>query len=76
MSQTVTKLHFTRAQPRWQDRLVQAWHRIDAALQAASTRRHLAELDDRALSDIGISRAQAQFTVEQPVWHLVPGNQR
>ena len=76
MSQTVSKLHFTQAQPRWQDRLVQAWHQIGAAFQAAATRRQLAQLDDRALSDIGISRAQAQFTVEQPVWHLVPGNQR
>ena len=30
------------------------------------------DLDDRGLSDIGISRAQAQFQAEQPIWELVP----
>ncbi len=38
----------------------------------AVTRRALAALDDRALSDIGISRAQAQFQSERAVWELVP----
>ena len=38
----------------------------------AATRRALASLDDRALSDIGISRAQAQFESERAGWELVP----
>lgn len=33
------------------------------------TRRHLAELDDRMLQDLGISRAQAQFEANRPIWH-------
>jgi uncharacterized protein YjiS (DUF1127 family) len=33
------------------------------------TRRQLAELDDRMLQDLGISRAQAQFEANRPIWH-------
>ncbi|WP_158745459.1 DUF1127 domain-containing protein [Acidisphaera sp. L21] len=76
MSQTVTKLRIVPAQPRWQDRLVAVWHRIGAAWQDAATRRQLAELGDRELSDIGVSRAQANFMNERPVWELFPGNHR
>ncbi len=41
--------------------MTQAW-------QQHRTRRQLATLDDRALADIGISRAQAHFVAEGPVW--------
>ena len=53
MSQTVTKLHFAPAPLGWQARVALAWHRISAAWQLAATRRHLSQLDDRMLSDIG-----------------------
>ena len=72
MSQTVIRLSFPKAQPSWHDRLSRLWTRIDAAWRDAEARRQLAMLDDRALSDIGISRAQAQFEAERPVWELVP----
>jgi uncharacterized protein YjiS (DUF1127 family) len=35
-----------------------AWHE---AARAAASRRNLRQMDDRMLSDIGISRAQADF---------------
>jgi uncharacterized protein YjiS (DUF1127 family) len=70
MSQTVVKLRFSPARPLWQDRLVHAWTAIRTSWKQAATRRQLANLDDRALSDIGISRAQAQFLAESPVWDL------
>ncbi len=76
MSQTVTKLHFTPARPTSVRRLTRLWTRLSRAWQEAATRRHLGQLDDRALSDIGISRAQAQFLTERPVWDLVPGLHR
>lgn len=76
MSQTVTKLHLAPAAPGWQARAALAWHRIAAAWQAGATRRQLSRLDDRALSDIGMSRAQAAFEAERPFWQLVPGNCR
>ena len=66
MSQTVTKLHLVPAHPRWQDRLVAMWHRIGAAWQDAVTQRQLAEMGDRELSDIGVSRAQGQFHGRAP----------
>jgi uncharacterized protein YjiS (DUF1127 family) len=36
------------------------------------SRRDLAELDDRMLKDLGISRAQAQFEASRPVWQDDP----
>jgi uncharacterized protein YjiS (DUF1127 family) len=39
-----------------------AWH------HATRSRAMLAELDDRMLADIGISRADAQREVEKPFW--------
>ncbi len=76
MSQTVTKLHLAPAPLGWQARVALVWHRIGAAWQEAAARRQLGMLDDRALSDIGISRAQAAYEAERPVWLFVPGNCR
>ena len=76
MSQTVTKFHRAPAALGWKDRAALTWQRISAAWQVAATHRQLSQLDDRALGDIGISRAQAEFEVERPVWHLIPGNCR
>jgi uncharacterized protein YjiS (DUF1127 family) len=41
--------------------LGRAWHNF-------TTRRDLAGLDDRMLKDLGISRAQAQFEANRPIW--------
>ena len=70
MSQTVIKLHFTPSRTTVKDRLAHVWQGVRAAYQDAATRRQLGTLDDRALSDIGISRAQAQFVAEAPIWDL------
>ncbi len=70
MSQTVIKLHFTPTQASLRERLVSAWARLRTSLHEAATRRQLGRLDDRALSDIGISRAQANFMAETPIWDL------
>ena len=70
MSQTVVKLHFAPRRIGFQARLALAWQSVRHAYRDASTRRQLAMLDDRALSDIGISRAQAQFIAESPVWDI------
>ena len=42
-------------------RLVRAWRNF-------TTRRHLADMDDRMLQDLGISRAQAHFEANRPIW--------
>jgi uncharacterized protein YjiS (DUF1127 family) len=42
-------------------RLARAWRNFTA-------RRDLAALDDRMLKDLGISRAQAHFEANRPVW--------
>ena len=42
-----------------------------AALREETSRRNLKVLDDRMLSDIGISRAQAQFEADRKPWHLL-----
>ncbi len=52
--------------------LQDAWGRLVSAANVIATRRHLAEIDDRTLEDLGISRAQAQFEASRPVWDLAP----
>jgi uncharacterized protein YjiS (DUF1127 family) len=58
-----------------------AWFRLRCWLRATMrvivTRRQLAEMDDRMLSDIGISRADAWAEASRPFWdqrrkHLRP----
>jgi uncharacterized protein YjiS (DUF1127 family) len=39
--------------------------------RVVSTRQGLAELDDRMLKDLGVSRAQAQFEISRPIWKLM-----
>jgi uncharacterized protein YjiS (DUF1127 family) len=41
-------------------------------LQAVESRRHLAEMDQRMLSDIGISRAEAVREATRAPWDLAP----
>jgi uncharacterized protein YjiS (DUF1127 family) len=38
-------------------------------LDRARQRRHLGELDDRLLRDIGLSRAEVEHEVSLPFWH-------
>ncbi len=39
-------------------------------LERARQRRHLAELDDRLLRDIGLSRAEVDHEISRPFWRL------
>ncbi len=43
---------------------------LASAWRVISTRQALAEMDDRMLKDLGVSRAQAQFELSRPVWKL------
>lgn len=47
--------------------LVRAIHQ---AWQAATTRHLLAEMDDRMLADIGVSRAEAQLEANRAPWDI------
>jgi uncharacterized protein YjiS (DUF1127 family) len=44
------------------------WRVVAQAARLAATRRELAELDDRMLQDLGISRAQAAFEASRAPW--------
>jgi uncharacterized protein YjiS (DUF1127 family) len=46
--------------------------RLRRVLQAAESRRQLAALDSRMLSDIGISRAEAIEEARRAPWDLAP----
>lgn len=46
--------------------------RLGRCVQAIRSRRQLAALDDRLLSDIGISRAEALEEASRAPWDLVP----
>ena len=43
--------------------------RVFVWLDLARQRRHLAELDDRLLRDIGLSRVEVEQELERPFWH-------
>ena len=47
-----------------------AWQWVIQAFQALRTRRLLAEMDDRMLSDIGISRAEARVEAMRAPWDI------
>jgi len=42
--------------------------RLASAWRNFTTRRELMEMDDRMLKDLGISRAQAHFEANRPIW--------
>ena len=46
------------------------WARLTLMAQARRTRRLLAEMDDRMLSDIGLSRADAHMEASRPAWDV------
>ncbi len=49
-------------------------HRLAAWIvlchERAQQRQALAELDDRMLRDVGLTRAQARFEAEKPCWRV------
>ncbi len=51
---------------------VWTWLRLMA--RARHTRRLLAEMDDRMLSDIGVSRADAHMEASRPAWDTASPN--
>ena len=71
MSQTITRLYSAPRPSTGWELVASVWQAVRAARQAGQTRRQLGTLDDRALSDIGVSRAQAQFLAETPVWDVL-----
>jgi len=52
--------------PRRRGVALHAW--IAAAAERQRTRRALAALDDRALRDVGLTRAQADAEARRPFW--------
>lgn len=50
--------------------IARLFHSVDEALTIWSTRRELANLDDRTLQDLGVSRAQAEFEARRLPWDL------
>jgi uncharacterized protein YjiS (DUF1127 family) len=48
--------------------MLAAWAWLGRAWRAHTTRLTLAELDDRELKDLGISRGQARFEANRPFW--------
>ncbi len=48
----------------WRARLANAWRIL-------STRHHLAEMDERILKDIGITRSTAKYIVTRPFWEAL-----
>lgn len=51
-------------------RLIEAVVWVEAVLRTLAERRRLIALDDRALSDIGVSRADAHAEWSRPFWDL------
>jgi uncharacterized protein YjiS (DUF1127 family) len=54
--------------PRTAQRLRHLGEWLGRALHNHATRRYLAEMDDRMLADVGISRAQAQTEASRWMW--------
>jgi uncharacterized protein YjiS (DUF1127 family) len=50
--------------------LARGWSVLRIWANTLSTRRGLAEMDDRMLADLGISRAQADFELRRAPWRL------
>jgi len=48
------------------------WQQMAEMIETQASRRELAELDDVALHDLGISRAQARFEADRAPWDNGP----
>lgn len=66
---TMTQVRFV---PRRSGRAIlrQAWAMLMEMRRARRTRRLLAEMDDRLLSDIGIGRGEALMEASRPPWDI------
>jgi uncharacterized protein YjiS (DUF1127 family) len=49
-------------------RVTRIFDQVFSWLERARQRRHLGELDDRLLHDIGLSRADVEHEISQPFW--------
>jgi len=56
--------------------LARAWATLGVWRRILRTRRDLAEMDPRMLSDLGISRAQAEFQLRATPWTLAAWRRR
>ncbi|MDR3535788.1 MAG: DUF1127 domain-containing protein [Acetobacteraceae bacterium] len=54
------------------DRMNAARSAMDTALRTIVTRRELVELDERALADIGLTRAEALAEAKRNPWNIEP----
>ena len=45
-----------------------AWTRLRRIVQVVSTRNHLAEMDDRMLADVGLTRSDASAEMNRAPW--------
>lgn len=52
----------------WREIAARCLDRLGAWEQRADQRCRLGELDDRALADIGVGRAEAKAEAEKPFW--------
>jgi uncharacterized protein YjiS (DUF1127 family) len=50
------------------DRLVQAYEQVLGWLERVHQRRHLAQLSDHMLKDIGLTRADVEAETSKPFW--------
>jgi uncharacterized protein YjiS (DUF1127 family) len=50
------------------DRLVQAYEQVLSWLERVHQRRHLAQLSDHMLKDIGLTRADVEAELSKPFW--------
>ena len=75
----VANLHFFTAAPRRKGWLLPVLLRVEAWFDDRASRRDLYRLDDHALADIGLSRADVERVNDAPSWRdplLVPFGQR
>jgi uncharacterized protein YjiS (DUF1127 family) len=74
MSAYITLNRSTHIHPGLRPRLAAAAKRFGAqfrrALRVMATRPDASKLDDRMLSDLGISRAQAEFEATRAPWRI------
>lgn len=49
-------------------RLAQAWATLQLWRERHRTRRHLLEIDEHTLKDIGLSRGEVLFEASKPFW--------
>ena len=62
-------LPFARASAGMGRAMAALWSRWQYARKVAETRRYLEQMDSHMLKDLGVSRAQAFFEVDEARWH-------